>query len=220
MKNIIISIVRLLFLALFIFLIFKGKMMLWFALFAVSLVGALFFGRIYCGYVCPMNTLMIPTERLSKKLKLQVDNIPRWLRSGKFVWFTMIGSIVVMVLAQKVLHKNIPMLLIWLAVSVLVTLRYKPEVFHNLICPFGLLQKLFGKFAIFSERVHKEKCSGCKLCEKVCPADAISATKDKKAIINTALCLQCSSCQQICPKEAICYSKSINSSYNRPTKSI
>ena len=151
---------------------------------------------------------MIPTEWLSKKLKLQTDTSPKWLSSGKFAWLSLVGSVAIMLIAQKLLHKNIPILLIWLAVSVLITLRYKPVVFHNLICPFGPLQKVFGKFAIFSERVNKEECIGCKLCEKVCPSDAIAVKSgNKRADIETSLCLQCTSCQQVCPTDAIHYSK-------------
>ena len=127
----IITTIRVLFFALFIFLLLKGKMMLWLALYGASLLVALLFGRVYCGYVCPMNTLMIPTEWLSKKLNLQTDKSPKWLRSGKFAWFALVGSVVIMLLAQKLLHKNIPILLIWLAVSVLITLRYKPAVFRK-----------------------------------------------------------------------------------------
>ena len=206
----IVNAIRIFFLALFIFLLFNGKMMLWLALYAVSLLVALLFGRVYCGYVCPMNTLMIPTECLSKKLNLQTDKSPKWLGSGKFAWFALAGSIAIMLLTQKLLHKNIPILLIWLAVSVLITLRYKPAVFHNLICPFGPLQKVFGRFAKFSERVDKESCIGCKLCEKFCLSDAIEVkSTDKKAKIETSICLQCTNCQQVCPKDAIHYSKQI-----------
>lgn len=204
----IITTIRVLFFALFIFLLLNGKMMLWLALYAVSLLVALLFGRVYCGYVCPMNTLMIPTEWLSKKLKLQTVNSPKWLSSGKFAWFALAGSVAIMLLAQKLLDKNISILLIWLVVSALITLRYKPAVFHNLICPFGPLQKVFGRFAKVSEKVNKESCIGCKLCEKVCPSEAIEVkSTDKKAEIKTSICLQCTNCQQICPKDAIHYSK-------------
>ena len=63
------NIIRILFLALFIFLLANGKVLLWLALFAVSLVAALIFGRVYCGYACPMNTLMIPYRMAIQKAK-------------------------------------------------------------------------------------------------------------------------------------------------------
>ena len=51
----IVNAIRILFLALFIFLLANGKVVLWLALFAISLIAALIFGRVYCWYVCPMN---------------------------------------------------------------------------------------------------------------------------------------------------------------------
>ncbi len=202
------TIVRILFLALFLFLLVKGKVLLWLALFAVSLIAALIFGRVYCGYVCPMNTLMLPVEWLSKKLKLQTAKTPRWLKNGYFAWITLVISVAAMLLSKVMLHINLPILPFWLIISVLVTLRYKPAVFHNLICPFGALQRTFGRFARLSEKVNKDACVGCKLCEKACPSGAIVVSmEDKKASVNTALCHQCTNCSRICPKNAIHYGK-------------
>lgn len=200
------AIIRILFLALFLFLLANGKVTLWLALFAVSLIAALVFGRVYCGYVCPMNTLMIPVEWLSKKLKLQTSNSPKWLRNGYFAWIALILSVASMLLSKRLLHIDLPILPFWLVVAVLVTLRYKPVVFHNLICPFGALQKTFGRFARLSEKVDQGNCIGCKLCEKACPSNAIVVSaEDNKAEIHTALCHQCANCSQVCPKNAIHY---------------
>lgn len=200
------NIIRILFLALFIFLLVNGKVVLWLALFAASLIAALIFGRVYCGYVCPMNTLMIPIEWLSKKLKLQTSNTPKWLKNGYFTWIALGVSIAVMILSKKLLHVGLPILPFWLVLSIFVTLRYKPEVFHNLICPFGALQRTFGRFARLSKKVDKDTCIGCKICEKACPSHAIViSSEDKKAVINTALCHQCTNCIQVCPKGAIQY---------------
>ena len=202
------NIIRILFLALFIFLLANGKVVLWLALFGAILVIALIFGRIYCGYVCPMNTLMIPIEWLSKKLKLQTADAPKWLKNGYFTWITLGISIAVMLLSKRLLHIDLPILPFWLVMSILITLRYKPAVFHNLICPFGALQRSFGRFARLSEKVDKDACVGCKLCEKACPSNAIVVfSEDKKAVINTALCHQCIKCRQVCPKDAINYKK-------------
>ena len=207
MKNIA-SIIRILFLALFLLLLVNGKVMLWLALFAISLIVALFFGRVYCGYICPMNTLMIPTQWISKKLKIKTLNTPRWLKSGYFSWITLVISVATMLISKKLFHINLPILPFWLILSVLITLRYKPSVFHNLICPFGALQRTFGRSILFSKSVNNDLCVGCGLCENVCPADAIHVNgTDKKAAINSSLCLQCTNCQNVCPKSAIRYIK-------------
>ncbi|NLC55123.1 MAG: 4Fe-4S binding protein [Erysipelothrix sp.] len=201
-----INTIRVLFLGLFVILLVNDKLMLWLVLFGISLLLALFFGRIYCGFMCPMNTLMIPTEVISKKLGIQSDKTPKWLSSGNFGWFALVVSLIAFFFTRFVLNKNFPVLIVWILASVLITIRYKPEVFHNLICPYGILQKIFGKFAFFSEKVNEDKCIGCKLCETVCPSKSVVVSPiNKKAKIDSAICLQCTNCQQICPTKAITY---------------
>ncbi len=200
--------VRILFLALFLFITLTGNMMLWLGFFGISLLAAIIFGRLYCGYACPMNTVMIPVEWLSKKLHLQRDVTPKLLKKGIFPWVFLVISVAIMLLSKKMLHINLPVLMIWFAVSILVTLIYRPDVFHNLICPFGALQKTFGRFAIFSKKVDESACIGCKLCEKVCPSKAIIVgSENKKAFITTELCHQCTNCTDVCPTAAISYTK-------------
>lgn len=207
-KKLQINLVRIGFLILFLVIMSKGTPVLWLVLFGVSLIAALFFGRIFCGWICPMNTLMVVTEWIDKKLGIKLKGTPKVLESGWMQWVVLFASIASMAAIKKLIGVNIPVLLYLLVLSVLVTLRYKPEVFHNKICPFGILQGFAGKFAFFSRRVDADKCIGCKMCEKACPSQAIKVVpQSSKAEINSKLCHQCYSCELVCPKYAIDYGK-------------
>lgn len=202
--------IRYLFLGVFIFVLIKKVPMLWLGLFILSFLGAIFFGRIFCGWICPMNTLMIITESIKLKLKIKPKSSPKWLKNGWLAWILLVVSILMMILSKKIFHFEVPILLYLLILSVLVTSIYKPEVFHNQLCPFGVLLSLTGRFAFFSRKVNLEKCNGCKLCEKTCPSEAIVMSPlTKKAEINRKFCHQCYNCELICPQKAIDYGKKI-----------
>ncbi|MBU2541390.1 MAG: electron transfer flavoprotein subunit alpha [Candidatus Omnitrophica bacterium] len=57
-----------------------------------------------------------------------------------------------------------------------------------------------------SIKVIKDKCTGCTLCVKVCPPDAITIV-DKKAIIDLDKCTLCGACVDSCKFEAIVIEK-------------
>lgn len=52
-------------------------------------------------------------------------------------------------------------------------------------------------------QVNKDKCTGCTLCIKDCPANDILLKEDNKAHIKNESCLSCGHCIAICPKEAV-----------------
>ena len=47
-----------------------------------------------------------------------------------------------------------------------------------------------------------EKCIGCTICSKVCPADSIKFC-DRKPVLIEENCVGCSSCVEHCPKDAV-----------------
>lgn len=51
--------------------------------------------------------------------------------------------------------------------------------------------------------IDEQKCIGCSLCVRDCPARDILLMEDKKAQIKNANCIKCGHCVAICPKNAV-----------------
>ena len=84
---------------------------------------------------------------------------------------------------------------------VLSTLKYfRDEYVAHIVdkkCPAGVCK------ALLSYVIDREKCKGCTLCARVCPADAISGTVKQPHVIDPAKCLKCGAFIEKCKFGAI-----------------
>lgn len=197
------------FLAIFIAVVLSGKMVLWLGIFVAALLAGKLYGRVYCGYMCPMNTVIQGVEKLSIKNGWQTKTIPKLLQNKYLPWIVLVGMIAMMLMSKRVLHMELPILLILMAVSILMTIRYEQKVFHNNVCPYGAILSIVDRKSRFATQVDADLCIGCKKCEKVCPSGAIQVSSlVKKATVDKSICHQCTDlCQGECPTNAIQYKK-------------
>ena len=84
---------------------------------------------------------------------------------------------------------------------VLTTIRYFRNEYDAHICEHRCPAKECT--ALLSYTIDEEKCRGCTLCAKKCPAKAISGEVKKPHIINNDMCIRCGQCEKSCRFGAI-----------------
>ena len=106
-------------------------------------------------------------------------------------------------------------LLLELARGLLLTLKYffKPKVTLNYPYEKGYLSPRFrGEHVLRRYANGEERCIACKLCEAVCPAQAITieaeprldgSRRTTRYDIDMTKCIYCGFCQEACPVDAI-----------------
>lgn len=73
---------------------------------------------------------------------------------------------------------------------------------------FGFLVKVLRDVTLSKPLFIKEKCTGCNICVKHCPVNAlIYKGKDKGIICDYNKCIRCFCCHELCPAKAISIKK-------------
>ena len=84
---------------------------------------------------------------------------------------------------------------------VLTTLRYFRDEYDAHVsqnrCPAGVCKSLI------TYSVDPEKCTGCGVCLRACPQDAISGTRKQPHVIDVNMCQKCGICRSECKFDAI-----------------
>lgn len=180
----------------------NNTLQLFFVLFLVGVVVSLFAGRLFCGWICPMNTLFRVIDVVDKKLKIKRFNPPKFL-TNKIVRLLFLMLFISSLVLIKISGLHINMLLYIILFSILVTMFFKEEFWHRNLCPFGTILSFTSKKAGRTLKIDEEKCISCGKCQKVCPSQSISTLENNKRRNQSNECLLCFQCSDDCP-EVIC----------------
>lgn len=186
-----------------------------FLIFLLPILVALVLGALFCGWVCPLGGLQEFWWRGFRHVKLlrQLQERVRRFNLARFLYlkylFLLATVLAVIYWKKPVLcgldpfgalfgyFKN-PVAWISLGIFAILTLIiFRP--FCRWFCPYGALLLLLSKISIWQLKIDKQKCQGCKLCEKICLLGAI----DESGRISQSECSRCGECLAKCPKKAI-----------------
>lgn len=197
------KIVQTITLLLFLVLIVFGKVQLWMAIFGGSLLLSTYFGRFYCGYICPINTGMELIDGNADKRKRRRKPVPESLKNPIIRYGVLALFLGTMVIVFKT-GKRLPVLPVLFGLGIITTIFYRPELWHRYLCPYGSFLSIFSRFNKKAYKVYNEDCTKCGRCVRVCPGDAfIWEDKKEYPVINKNECLQCGKCVEVCPTNSI-----------------
>ncbi len=148
-------------------------------LFTLPLLVAVFFGRIFCSGVCPLGAVQELTALVNLKVPEGVEQglgLFRylWLGFGVFFVATGLGYLVCRFDPYVGLFRFGGLYSVLILSGVMILLGFfVGRPFCRFLCPYGALLGLCGSFASHKVSVTPGECTKCRLCEEICPYNAI-----------------------------------------------
>jgi ferredoxin-type protein NapF len=179
---------------------------------AGMLAAAAVFGRIFCGWACPVGFLADISDRIVRVFRrIKPQGRLGFLQYGllaALLIFSLLSIDVLspfdpMVILQRSLYviwsmSGVPVILLLIVAGALLA----PRLWCR-ICPMGAVLGLAAIASPFGRDVN-DRCIKCMKCRRACPTGAIS----KENGFDTTACIKCLKCEKACPENAISFSLS------------
>lgn len=184
------------------------------------LVLSIFWGRKFCGYICPLGTIQEAVYRFDKKRCYRKKRLPFYLerKFAKLKYLILIITSIMVIRGVAYLYMNycpvmaisrLPFLhlrSIIVILSILIAGYFVERIWCRFLCPYAALLNVFlwlGKlFGIKRKMVGRnlEKCNDCGVCASYCPMN-INILEEE--FVSDPNCIHCYICAEACPKKGI-----------------
>lgn len=178
----------------------------------IGIIFVLLFGRIICGFFCPLGLFQDLIWKVTEKLHL-----PKLSRNEKFMKIIYIinrvflvfficgitGLIVVNVVAPETIpNSGVPVVVfIVMPIIMIVANAFARRFFCN-VCPIGSFIGLFEKINIIKLKKECSECTLCGACYEACPMRIKEIyTESTNTNVSSPECMYCGECIKKCPED-------------------
>lgn len=194
------------------------------AIYMPSLVGtlipvliALFLGRVFCSWICPVTFILELTDRVRRWISTKRYLRNRLVVAKKVLWFTLIAELVISMIIGAPLFvflsppgligREIMMLVFFRTVALeglilvlvvaleLITRR----LFCRSFCPLGALLAFIGRNRSLRIQLNRNNCTACGRCDRACPMGLKPSVGEGES----PYCWNCGECLDCCRHDAL-----------------
>lgn len=185
-------------------------------LLGLVLISGVLFGRVFCGWFCPLGTVQGWISRFLRRITggrkhwLPI-HLPRWLdRPMRWVKWLVLGWVVYASITAVV-----PPLMAFCPYRTLFTMNVGSALGAGVVvvfliwsiaierfwcryaCPLGAVLSVTNLFSRWRIKADETSCVSCGRCEAICPMDIDPSTEVERSME----CIRCMECTGACPRE-------------------
>lgn len=178
---------------------------------------ALFAGRAFCAWVCPVNIITDFAAFIRRRLdyhtsKINLSKNTRYyilalslllsfiLATPAFESISYIG-----IIQRGVIFGTISWIMVAFIIFVVDTFL-SPKAVCSHLCPLGAFYSLIGRFAFLKIKYDFNKCSKCLQCLNICPEkQVLSMITKESGVVKSGECIRCGRCIEVCNDNALTF---------------
>lgn len=188
----------------------------------VMSIGAILFGRVFCGYLCSFGAmadlLWFVARKVHRKyhrIPKQMDRILKWVKY-LILALLFLGVWVFALISYDSMNSpwtifgmfttigNFPSLSYLISVggllllAIIIASLFVERFFCRYLCPLGAYLSIMSSLRFFYIKKSRENCKGCSLCSQNCPMGLQLGEYDQ---VQSGECINCNVCVNVCPKK-------------------